>query len=134
MQRKAQPPRRTARLEETPKDLAHRTGLSLDTIRAALAVDGVPTLRTRCAIETALGQAIWSSDEEYQERRRVAQAIGISPETASLKELRQRARQLGVKGYATATNKPALAALILRELAAQKVREQELHRQMDAEL
>lgn len=122
------------RLEMTIADLARETKLNQKTIKDAMVVDGQPSLRTRCAIEAALAEPIWSTPEDFKQRREAAAQIGFAPDVASLKQLKRRAGQLGIKGYGFATNKADLTAMILKELAARKARQVELQAWMQEEL
>ena len=65
---------------------------------------------------------------------RFGQPRKISSSVASLKQLKRRAGQLGIKGYGFATNKADLTAMILKELAARKARQVELQAWMQEEL
>ena len=122
------------RLEMTVADLAREAKLSQKTIKDALAADGQPSLRTRCAIEAALGQAVWSTPEAFQSRKDARTLLGLNPETASLKTLKQHASRLRIKGYGKTTNKAALARLIVDTSLARIKRALEVQRLAEKQL
>lgn len=86
------------RLDITDAELANRCGWKCDRAFVDQRIAGVPCVPLRWRIEQELGWvSIWSNGAEIELRQRCFEAYGFDPRTASLPELKEQCRRLGVQ-------------------------------------
>ena len=111
-----------ARRGWTTRDLSARTGLSTDCLRH-LYINGFAGADSRVRIEQALGMAIFSTPEEFQRRKELAEAFeGQDPFLMRLGELNRLAAQEQVPNRSKGRNNRRVMIELLAEHFRAKAR------------
>ena len=119
-------------LQLRPVDLAKESNLSVETVLKIVAGD-IPSEQQRHRIEGAVNQAIWSTEQEFQDRARLRQAFGCEPSKLTERQLRDLAHKIGLRGYSkTAQNKTQLISALAGPLEEYKRKQEEEKRQVEA--